>query len=71
MLEVQKTKCSNHILILTRRIDELQSSLPQKRGEMTYMNLESGRYDNTGNFYPTYPEPYTSSYSVQLFYSDY
>jgi hypothetical protein len=43
MLEVQKTKCSNHILILTRRIDELQSSLPQKRGEMTYMNLESGK----------------------------
>jgi hypothetical protein len=47
MLEAQKTKCSNHILILNRRIDKFQgmlsmheSSLPHKREEMTYMNQE-------------------------------
>jgi hypothetical protein len=61
MLEVQKTKCSNHILILNRRIDEFQGNLPQN----------VGWYDNTGNLYPTYPEPYASSYSIQLSYSDY
>jgi prefoldin subunit 5 len=45
MLEAQKAKCSNHILILNRRIDKFQgmfsmheSSLPHKREEMTYMN---------------------------------
>ncbi|MGC1928168.1 MAG: hypothetical protein WA667_04285 [Candidatus Nitrosopolaris sp.] len=27
MLEVQKTKCTNHILILNRRIDEFQETL--------------------------------------------
>jgi DNA-binding transcriptional MerR regulator len=27
MLEVQKTKCSNHILILNRRIDKFQETL--------------------------------------------
>ena len=70
MLEVQKTKCSNHILILNRRIDEFQgtlsryeSSLPQKRGEMAYINQESERYDNTDILYPiTYSEPDSSSY---------
>jgi hypothetical protein len=37
-------------------IDEFQSSLAQKRGEMTHMNQESGWYDNTGNLYPiAYP----------------
>ena len=30
-------------------IDEFKSSLAQKRGEMTYMNQESVRYDKTGN----------------------
>ncbi|MFZ0512285.1 MAG: hypothetical protein WAM14_11815 [Candidatus Nitrosopolaris sp.] len=77
MLEVQKTKCSNHILILNRRIDEFQgtlsryeSSLPQKRGEMAYMNQVSGRYDNTDNLYPiTYSEPDSSSYSIRLSYT--
>jgi hypothetical protein len=51
-------------------IEELQSSLPQKRGESAYMNQESGWYDNTDNLYLTYTEPGTSSYSVQLSYRD-
>ena len=75
MLEVQKAKCSNHILILNRRIDEFQgtlsmygSSLPQKRGEMAYMSQGSIRYDNTNNLYPVpYSEP--DSYSIQLSYT--
>jgi hypothetical protein len=71
MLENEKWKSTNHILKLNRMIDEFQSSLPQKREEMAYMNQESGWYDNTPNLYPTYPEPYTSSYSIQLSYSDY
>ena len=69
MLEWEKTKATNHILILNRMIDEFQSSLPQKRGEM---NQESGWYNNTGNLYPVpYSEPDTSSYSIRLSYSDY
>jgi hypothetical protein len=61
LLEVQKTKCTNDILKLKRMIDEFQSSLPQK-GEW---------YNNTGNLYPAYPEPYINSYSIQLSYNDY
>jgi hypothetical protein len=79
MLEAQKTKCSNHILILNRRIDKFQrmlstheSSLPHKREEMTYMNQESGTYDNIDNLYPIpYLGPDTRSYSIRLSYSDY
>jgi hypothetical protein len=76
MLEVQKTKCSNHILILNRRIDKFQgmlsmyeSSLPHKREEMTYMNQESGTYDSIDNLYPIpYSGPDTSLYSIRLSY---
>jgi hypothetical protein len=35
------------------------------------MIQETGWYDNTGNPYSTYPEPYTNSHSIQLSYSDY
>ena len=61
MLEVQKTNCTNHILKLNRVIDEFQSSLPQS----------GGWYDSTDNLYLTCREPDTSSYSIQLSYSDY
>lgn len=72
MLEAQKARCSNHILILNRRIDKFQGmlsmhSLPHKREEMTYMNQESGTYDNIDKLYPIpYPGPDTSLYSIQL-----
>ncbi|MGA8084955.1 MAG: hypothetical protein WB988_24135, partial [Candidatus Nitrosopolaris sp.] len=73
MLEAQKTRCSNHILILNRRIDKFQgmlsmheSSLSHKREEMTYMNQESGTYDGIDNLYPIpYSGPDTSSYSIR------
>jgi hypothetical protein len=52
ILELQKTKSTNDILILNRMIDEFQSSVAQKRGETTYMKQESGWYDNTGILYP-------------------
>ncbi|MGB6531904.1 MAG: hypothetical protein WBF33_27680 [Candidatus Nitrosopolaris sp.] len=61
MLELEKTKASNHILKLNRTIDQLQGNLPK-----------GGWYDNTGNSYPIpYSEPYTSSYSIRLSYTDY
>jgi chromosome segregation ATPase len=71
MLEVQKTNCTNQILKLNSMIDEFEESLAKKRGEMAYMNQESGWYDNTSNLYPTYTEPDTSSYSIRLSYNDY
>ena len=71
MLENEKWKSTNQILKLNRIIDEFEGSLAKKTGEMTYMNQETGWYDNTGNPYSTYPEPYTNSYSIQLSYSDY
>jgi len=55
MLEWEKTNRTNHILKLDRTIDLFQSYLPQN----------GGWYDNT------YPEPNSSSYSIQLSYSDY
>ena len=69
MLEDQKAKATNDILKLNRIINEFQETLAQKRGETTYMNQESGRYDNTENLYPiAYSEPDTS-YSIRLSYS--
>ncbi len=66
MLEIQKTKSTNHILILNRRIHEYRetlgmygSSLAQKREEMAYMNQESRMLqrsvnNNTDNSYVKY-----------------
>jgi hypothetical protein len=69
MLEMEKWKSTNQILKLNRMIDEFQGSLPKKRGEMAHMNQETGWYDTTGNLHPTYLEPDTSSYSIQLSYA--
>jgi hypothetical protein len=71
MLENEKWKSTNQILKLNRMIDEFEESLAKKRGEMANMDQETRWYDNTGNPYSTYPEPYTNSYSTQLSYSDY
>jgi len=72
MLEVQKAKATNDILKLNRVMDEFQSSLPQKRGEMTYMNQEPRMLEgpiNTDDAYSTtYTEPY-ASYSIRLSYT--
>jgi hypothetical protein len=66
MLEFQKTESWNEILNLDRMKDELQSSLAQRRGEMTYLNQGRGWYDDTDNLYPIpYQEPYTNSYPLQ------
>jgi hypothetical protein len=49
---------------LNRMIDEFEGSLSQKRGEIAYLNQETGWYDNTDNLYPIpYSEPEISSYS--------
>jgi hypothetical protein len=71
MLENQKWNSTNHILKLNRTIDELEGVLAKKRGEMAYMNQETGWYDNTDNLSPIYIEPDSSSYSIQLSYGDY
>jgi hypothetical protein len=75
MLEWEKTNATNHLLVLNRRIDEFQGTLnryeyaAQKRGQMGYINQESGWCDNNDNMYATYAEP--NSYSIQLSYGDY
>ena len=71
MLEIENWKSTNQILKLNRMIDEFEGSLAKKRGGMANMIQETGWYDNTGNLYSTYLEPYTNSYSIQLSYSDY
>ena len=69
-LEMEKWESTNQILKLNRMIDEFQSSLAQKRGEMANMNQETGWYDNTDNLYPIlYSEPEISSYSIRLSYA--
>jgi len=52
MLEMEKTRFTHRISGYNRAINELQSSLAQKRKEMAYMDHESGKYDNTGNLHP-------------------
>jgi chromosome segregation ATPase len=52
MLEIEKTRFTHRIDGYKRVINELQSSLAQKRKEMAYMDHESGKYDNTGNLHP-------------------
>jgi hypothetical protein len=66
---IRQWNSTNHILKLNRTLDELEGILAKKRGEMAYMNQETGWYDNTGSLYPTYTEP--NLYSIQLYYSDY
>src|SRR5215831_8382864 len=70
VLEMEKWKSTNQILKLNRMIDECEGSLAKKRGEMAYMNQETGWYDNTDNLYPIpYSEPEISSYSIRLSYA--
>ena len=70
MIENEKWKSTNQILKLSRMIDEFEGSLANKRGEMAYMNQETGWYDNTDNLYPIpYSEPEISSYSIRLSYA--
>ena len=52
-------------------IDEFEETLAKKRGEMVYINQESGYYDNISKLYPSYPQDtQQDSYSIQLSYSD-
>ncbi|MGA9154282.1 MAG: hypothetical protein WBZ36_27180, partial [Candidatus Nitrosopolaris sp.] len=74
MLDIQKAKATDDILTLNKVMDGFQSPLPQKRGEMTYVNQEPRMLQgpinyNADNAYPTaYTEPYTS-YSIRLSYT--
>lgn len=66
MLEQEKANATHHIFKLDRTMDEPQSSLEQRRGEMAHMHQGTGWYDNTDNLRPIpYSGPYTNSYSLQ------
>jgi predicted nuclease with TOPRIM domain len=52
-LELEKAECTNHVLTLTRRIDDLretvnvyESFLSEKREETAFLNREQKRVDN-------------------------
>jgi prefoldin subunit 5 len=52
-LELEKSKCTNDVLILTRRLDELreavdvyEASLQEKRDQMRYLNRELKMVNN-------------------------
>jgi chromosome segregation ATPase len=52
-LELEKAKCTNDVLTLNRRIDDLtetvnvyESSLSEKREEIAFLNREQKRLDN-------------------------
>jgi chromosome segregation ATPase len=52
-LELQKAECTDHVLTLNRRIDDLtdtvsiyESSLNEKREEIAFLNREQKRLDN-------------------------
>ncbi|MFY9873581.1 MAG: hypothetical protein WAK17_28070 [Candidatus Nitrosopolaris sp.] len=69
MLEIQKAKATNDILKLNRVMDEFQPSLPQKRGEMTYMNEESRSLQRPMNYNTDYSYPNINWYSVDISYT--
>ena len=55
-LELKKTECTNHVLTLNRRVDDLieivnmyESSLNEKSGEIAFLNREQKRLDNVVN----------------------
>ena len=52
MLEIEKTRFTNRISGYNSSINELQSSLAQKRKEMAYMDDEPGKDDKTGILHP-------------------
>ena len=52
-LEFEKTKCTNNVLVLTKRMRELretinmcESSLNEKREEIAFLNEQQKRLDN-------------------------
>jgi hypothetical protein len=69
MLEIQKTKSTNDILRLNWTINELESSLAQKRGEMAYMNQEPRMLQEPTNYSTDYSYPNINWYSVDISYT--
>jgi peptidoglycan hydrolase CwlO-like protein len=71
--EWEKTKATNHLLVLNKRIDEFEGRLSmytpwlQNRGEMAYMNQGTEWYNNTNNLHPIpYSQPYTRSNKLPI-----
>ena len=51
-MELKKTECTNHVLTLNRRVDDLtetgsiyESALSEKREEIAFLNQEQKRLD--------------------------
>jgi hypothetical protein len=71
-LELEKAKCTTHVLTLTRRIDELretvnayESSLSEKREEIAFLNQEQKRLDNL----VTSDNGNTNDEGIEVFYA--
>jgi hypothetical protein len=56
-LETEKAEAMEHLFKLKRRIGETENTLAQKRREITQMNQESGKCDNTNNADPITRHP--------------
>jgi hypothetical protein len=65
MLEVKKAKATNDVL----KLNSLQSSLSQKRGETAYMNQEPRMLQGSINYNADYSYPNINWYSVDIFYT--
>jgi hypothetical protein len=75
MLEDHKM-ATNHLLVLNRRIDELEGRLnmyespwAQKTGEMAYMNQEARMIQWPINYNTDYSYPNANRYSVDISYT--
>ena len=71
-LELKKAECTNHVLTLSKRIDELretvnvyESSLNEKREEIAILNQEQKRLDNL----VTSNDGNTNDGGVEIFYA--
>ena len=78
VLELEKMKATNHILVLNKRIDGFQGTLNiydspwvQKTGEMTYMNQEPRMLQGPINYGAAnlYPQPNANWYSLDISYT--
>ena len=71
-LELKKTECTNHVLTLNRRIDDLteianmyESSLKEKMEEIAFLNQQQKRLDNL----VTSKNGNTNDQDIEVFYA--
>ena len=71
-LELKKTECTNHVLTLNRRVDDLteianmyESSLKEKMEEIAFLNQQQKRLDNL----VTSKNGNTNDQDIEVFYA--